>query len=72
MTTLANFNHTEIILEVDQMTSSSNIRLSRLSTQNLSEGSLKDCLKLEIHLHFQVLLKMAKMAYFAVFHIKSP
>ena len=72
MLILADFNQTEITIEVKQMTSSLNIRLPRLSTQNLSEGSLKDHLKPEIHLHFQVTLKSTKMAYFTTFHLKSP
>ena len=72
MLILADFNQTEITLEVKQMTSPLNTRLLRLSTQNLSEGSLKDHLKPEIHLHFQVSLKISKIAYFAVFHLKSP
>ena len=72
MTILADFNQTEITLEVKQMTSPLNTRLPRLSTQNLSEGSLKNHLKLEMHLHFQVSLKIAKMAYFSMFHPKTP
>ena len=72
MLILADFNQLEIILEVKQTTSSLNIRLLRLSTENLSEGSLKDHLKPEIHLHFQVSLKIAKMAYFSMFHPKTP
>ena len=62
MLILADFNQTEITLEVKEMTSPLNTRPPRLSTQNLSEGSLKDHLKLEIHLHFQVTLKNPKMA----------
>ena len=72
MLILADFNQTEITIEVKQMTSSLNIRLPRLSTQNLSDRSLENCLKPELHLHFQVTLKNTKMAYFAVFHTKSP
>ena len=62
MPILVNFNHMGITLEVKQTTSSLNIRLLRLSTENLSEGSLKDHLEPEIHLHFQVTLKNPKMA----------
>ena len=72
MLILANFNQTEITLEVKQMTSFLNTVLSRLSTQNLSDGSLESYLKPEIRLHFQVSLKISKMAYFAGFHTKSP
>ena len=72
MTILANFNHTEIILEVKKMTSSLNTSLPTLSTQDLLGRSLKDDFKPELHLHFQVTLKNTKTAYFAVFHTKSP
>ena len=54
------------------MTSPLNSILPKLSTQDLSDGSPKDHLDLEIHLHFQVTLKNTKMAYFTTFHFKSP
>ena len=72
MSILANFNLTGNTFKVKKMTSPLNTGLIRLSSQNLPERSLKDHLKPEIHLHFQVSLKISKMAYFAVFHLKSP
>ena len=42
MSILADFNQTEIALEVKKMTSSLNIRPLRLSTQNLKNGLFYD------------------------------
>ena len=62
------FQSTENTFKVKETISSLNIRLLRLSPQNLPAGSLKGYLKREIHLHFQVSLKNTKMAYFTTFH----
>ena len=56
------------MLGVNQMTPYLNIRLLGLSSQKLPERSPKDHLNLEIHLHFQVTLKITEMAYVPIFH----
>ena len=72
MIILTDFPLTVNPFKVKKTPSSLNIRLLKLSTQNLSDRSLKDHLNLELHLHFQVTLKNSKMAYFTTFHTKSP